>query len=80
MIIRIVLSDVFVNAAAPDFGTRQIANTNYGVCVRMAQGYCGIEWSQTAPNSFTVSGDTGSFDSTLLGKGYYAPVLIIYYI
>ena len=34
----------------------------------MAQGYCGIEWSQTNSNSFTVSGDTGAIDPTLLGK------------
>lgn len=53
---------------APELGTRQIANTNYGVCVRMAQGYCAIEWSQTNPNSFSVSGDTGSFDSTTIGN------------
>lgn len=36
----------------------------------MAQGYCAIEWSQTSSNSFSVSGDTGSFDSTIIGKLY----------
>lgn len=55
------------NPRAPIIGTRQIANTNYGVCVRMAQGYCSIEWSQTNSNSFTVSGDTGAIDPTLIG-------------
>ncbi|XP_067004462.1 cubilin isoform X2 [Anabrus simplex] len=41
-------------------GTREMANLNYGVCVRMAPGYCSIEWSQDPNNiySFTVSGDT----------------------
>lgn len=60
------------NPRAPEFGTRQIANTNYGVCIRMAQGYCAIEWSQTNSNSFSVSGDTGSFDSTIIGTEYAA--------
>ncbi|XP_026670406.1 uncharacterized protein LOC113464499 [Ceratina calcarata] len=55
------------NPRAPGTGTRQMANTNYGVCVRMEQGYCGIEWSQTAMNSFTVSGDTGSLDPSIIG-------------
>ncbi|GJQ88051.1 hypothetical protein Trydic_g12973 [Trypoxylus dichotomus] len=40
-------------------GTRQLANTNYGICVRMVPGYCGIQWSQGSDSvSFTVSGDT----------------------
>lgn len=40
-------------------GTRQIANTNYGICVNMQPGYCSIQWSQTSdPESFTVTGDT----------------------
>lgn len=51
-------------------GTRQIANTNYGVCVRTAQGYCSILWSQDQNDrySFTVSGDTGGIAPLLLGK------------
>jgi hypothetical protein len=51
-------------------GTRQIANTNYGVCVQTAAGYCSIQWTQTPndPYSFTVSGDTGGIDTALLGK------------
>jgi hypothetical protein len=51
------------------YGTRQLANTNYGVCVRMAQGYCSIQWQQNPsdPYSFTVSGDTDGIDPTLLG-------------
>ena len=60
------------NPREPPIGTRQIANTNYGVCIRMAQGYCAIEWSQTNSNSFTVSGDTSAFDSTLIGTQYAA--------
>ncbi|XP_076277333.1 uncharacterized protein LOC143207568 [Lasioglossum baleicum] len=55
------------NPRAPGVATRQIGNTNYGVCVRMAQGYCAIEWSQTTNNSFSVSGDTGSLDDNLIG-------------
>lgn len=59
---------MLLNIAAPELGTRQIANTNYGICVRMSQGYCAIEWSQTNSNSFSVSGDTGSFDPTIIGN------------
>lgn len=39
-------------------GTRQLANTNYGICVEMAPGYCSIEWSPVSANSFTVSNDS----------------------
>ncbi|XP_030765765.1 uncharacterized protein LOC115889829 [Sitophilus oryzae] len=40
-------------------GTRQLANMNYGVCVAMAPGYCGIEWSQSSDTyGFSVTGDT----------------------
>lgn len=41
-------------------GTRQIANQNYGVCIAMQPGYCGIEWSQASGDiySFTVSNST----------------------
>lgn len=41
-------------------GTRQIANTNYGICIAMAPGYCGIRWMRPTsdPYSFTVTGDT----------------------
>nr|XP_031831146.1 uncharacterized protein LOC116426404 [Nomia melanderi] len=55
------------NPRAPGAATRQIANTNYGVCVRMAQGYCAIEWSQTTTTSFSVSGDTGSLGFPIIG-------------
>jgi hypothetical protein len=52
------------------YGTRQIVNTNYGVCVRAAHGYCSILWTQNANDmySFTVSGDTGGIAPHLLGK------------
>jgi len=52
------------------YGSRQIVNTNYGVCVKAAPGYCSIQWAQTTNDrySFTVSGDTGGIDPTLLGK------------
>ena len=36
-----------------------MANLMYGVCVRIALGYCSIEWSQSSPNSFVVTGDPG---------------------
>ena len=49
--------------------TRQLANANYVVGVRVAPRYCGISWWQD-PNdkySFTVSGDTDVVIG-LLGK------------
>ncbi|KAG7202394.1 hypothetical protein KM043_018710 [Ampulex compressa] len=61
-----------VNPRAPDFGTRQMVNLNYGVCIRMALGYCSIEWSQSDNASFTVSGDTNSFDPSLIGTAVAA--------
>jgi hypothetical protein len=55
------------------YGTRQIANTNYGVFVRAGLGYCSITWSQVSgdPYTFTVSGDTDALPTNLLGK-YFA--------
>ncbi|XP_069701068.1 uncharacterized protein [Periplaneta americana] len=54
--------------------TRELANLNYGVCIRMAPGYCSIEWRQAAndPYSFTVSGDTGGIDPDVLGTDVVA--------
>ncbi|XP_075991108.1 uncharacterized protein LOC142986477 [Anticarsia gemmatalis] len=49
-------------------GTRQIANLNYGICIRMEAGYCAIQYAQTADvNSFTVTGDVEGADNTVLG-------------
>lgn len=45
-----------------------MVNNRYGVCIRMALGYCSIEWSQVDRFSFSVSGDTGSFDPDIIGK------------
>ncbi|XP_026315427.1 uncharacterized protein LOC113226857 [Hyposmocoma kahamanoa] len=49
-------------------GTRQIANLNYGICIRMEAGYCAIQYSQTSNMySFTVTGDVEGADNTVLG-------------
>ncbi|XP_013189218.1 uncharacterized protein LOC106133907 [Amyelois transitella] len=49
-------------------GTRQIANMNYGICIRMEAGYCGIQYAQTGDMySFTVTGDVEGADNTVLG-------------
>ncbi|PSN47048.1 hypothetical protein C0J52_09368 [Blattella germanica] len=49
--------------------TRELADLNYGVCIRMAPDYCTIQWSRNSadPYSFTVSGDTGSLSPGDLG-------------
>jgi hypothetical protein len=59
-----------LSVSSDTYGTRQIANTNYGVCVRMAAGYCSILWQQNPSDiySFTLTGDTDGIDPTLLGK------------
>ncbi|CAG9558262.1 unnamed protein product [Danaus chrysippus] len=50
-------------------GTRQIANLNYGICIRMEAGFCGIQYAQSASSvfSFTVTGDVEGADNTVLG-------------
>ncbi|XP_042869490.1 uncharacterized protein LOC122251539 [Penaeus japonicus] len=61
----------FDNAAPTDAtGTRQIANQDYGICVEMEDGYCGIIWERNSTigdNSFTVSGNVPGTDPTLIG-------------
>lgn len=47
-----------------------MVNHRYGVCVRMALGYCSIEWSQVDRYSFSVSGDTGSLGPDIIGKSH----------
>uniref|UniRef100_A0A182N9D5 CUB domain-containing protein n=1 Tax=Anopheles dirus TaxID=7168 RepID=A0A182N9D5_9DIPT len=50
-------------------GSRQLASTNYGICIRPAAGRCSITYSLPANdrNAFTVSGDATAVDPTLLG-------------
>lgn len=50
-------------------GTRQLANEQYGICVRQWANQCSISWSQLSSDiySFTVTGDVGAVDTTLLG-------------
>ncbi|CAB3225430.1 unnamed protein product [Arctia plantaginis] len=50
-------------------GTRQIANLNYGICIRMEAGYCAIRYTQAANDvfSFTLTGDVDGADNTVLG-------------
>lgn len=48
-------------ALNPGFlGTRQLASMNYGICIRMAPGYCSIRWSTSSGNAFafSLSGDS----------------------
>ncbi|EDX09783.1 uncharacterized protein LOC6737360 [Drosophila simulans] len=49
-------------------GTRQLANTNYGICIRKAAGMCSITYSQVGSDtySFTLTNDVGAVDPTLL--------------
>ncbi|CAG9781866.1 unnamed protein product [Diatraea saccharalis] len=49
-------------------GTRQLANLNYGICIRMEAGFCAIQYAQNGGLfTFTVSGDVEGADNTVLG-------------
>lgn len=50
-------------------GTRQLSNTRYGICIRAAANKCSITYSlpSSDPYAFTMSGDVGAVDPTLLG-------------
>lgn len=50
-------------------GTRQIANHQYGICIRMGANQCSITWSQVSSDlfAFTMTNDVGAIDPTLLG-------------
>ncbi|KAK3876937.1 hypothetical protein Pcinc_018311 [Petrolisthes cinctipes] len=51
-------------------GTRQIANTNYGVCVEMADGYCGIIWERNTTGGdygFSMTGNPAGLPPGILG-------------
>ncbi|KAH8257033.1 hypothetical protein KR038_001735 [Drosophila bunnanda] len=49
-------------------GTRQLANTKYGICIRKAAGMCSITYSQVSSDtySFTLTNDVGAVDPALL--------------
>ncbi|XP_034657705.1 uncharacterized protein LOC117894642 [Drosophila subobscura] len=49
-------------------GTRQLANTRYGICIRKAAGICSITYSQVGSDtySFTLTNDVGAVDPALL--------------
>lgn len=51
-------------------GTRQLAKLRYGICIR-SKSTCSITYSTIASDSFsfTMSGDVGAVDGTLLGTG-----------
>lgn len=49
-------------------GTRQLASTSYGICMRMGSNMCSITYSQLSGDSysFTITGDVGAVDPSLL--------------
>lgn len=52
-------------------GSRQIANLNYGICIEAESGSCSITYAPLSsdPYSFTLSGDVGAVDVSMLGNG-----------
>ncbi|XP_050072956.1 uncharacterized protein LOC126561051 [Anopheles maculipalpis] len=55
--------------AAGARGSRQLPNTNYGICMRPAAGKCSITYSLPPDDryAFTVTGDAVAVDPALLG-------------
>lgn len=51
------------NIAPDQPGTREIANQEYGICVRAAPGYCSIRWTETSAGSFAVSGNSALMEA-----------------
>lgn len=51
-------------------GSRQLQNTRYGICIRAAANQCSITYSLPSndPYAFTMTGDVGAVDPTLLGS------------
>uniref|UniRef100_A0AAG5D896 CUB domain-containing protein n=1 Tax=Anopheles atroparvus TaxID=41427 RepID=A0AAG5D896_ANOAO len=52
-------------------GSRQLANTNYGICIRPAGGRCSVTYSlpTTDRYAFTVTGDASAIDPAMVGSG-----------
>lgn len=52
-------------------GSRQIASLNYGICIAAQSGACSITYSPLSsdPYSFTMTGDVGAVDVSMLGSG-----------
>ncbi|XP_063597976.1 uncharacterized protein LOC134774584 isoform X1 [Penaeus indicus] len=45
----------------------QIAQQNYGVCIKAGEGYCGIMWERMTVFGFTVSGNLPVISPSLVG-------------
>lgn len=58
------------NAVGVD-GSRQIASLNYGICIAAGNGACSITYAPLSsdPYSFTMSGDVGAVEVSMLGNG-----------
>lgn len=58
------------NAVGVD-GSRQIASLSYGICIAAQNGACSITYAPLSsdPYSFTMTGDVGAVDVSLLGSG-----------
>lgn len=52
-------------------GSRQIASLGYGICIKAAGTQCSITYTRLGSDiySFTLTGDVGAVDPTLLGTG-----------
>ena len=53
------ISSFNYNPTVDGINTNQLANMNYAICIRAANGFCGVRYSQvsTDPFSFTLTGD-----------------------
>lgn len=55
-------------------GSRQIINTNYGICIQMNAGFCSITWTA---NTFSVSGDATQAATSLSGAACTTDYVVI---
>ncbi|KAB7506234.1 hypothetical protein Anas_01952, partial [Armadillidium nasatum] len=60
-----------VSSSSVSSGTRQLANTDYTVCVRQEREYCSLSWMRNEEDGlfgFTVNGDVSKVDLKDLGS------------
>lgn len=71
MIHTCILFISYYDASSPSSDTKQLANMEYGVCIRRADSYCGVTWKAYAAEgkyTFTITENAGVVDNSLIGE------------
>ncbi|XP_058792293.1 uncharacterized protein LOC131664866 isoform X3 [Phymastichus coffea] len=71
-----IACDSATKDATIPIGTREMADLNYGACVRLASGYCSLKWSLIEENSFSISGN-GTSGTATFGSNCITDYIII---